>query len=227
MNKRYMDFVPTRRQDTVGVKRVTSVATATSVAILPQVEQRRVKPLPARSPRVIRRAPVRSSLPEDVSYEEKPFTLKDGPDFGVIEDLQPKFTKTEVQKRPLNNGQSHFANNRGTLAEAKAQKVGVRSAPRVVEKSVEKVTRETSTSVRASYQTPNSPFINQGSVEKRPLSKNVYQKQVVTYEEKPAKPVTIITKEEKDKHVSIVVAIILTIILGAAAGTVAFLLLPK
>ena len=45
--------------------------------------------------------------------------------------------------------------------------------------------------------------------------------------EEPKGPVTIITKPEKDAHVSMVVAVILTIILGAAAGTVAFLLLPK
>ena len=39
--------------------------------------------------------------------------------------------------------------------------------------------------------------------------------------------VTIISKPEKDTKVGRVVAIILAIILGAAAGTVAFLLLPK
>ena len=65
-------------------------------------------------------------------------------------------------------------------------------------------------------------------VEKRPLSKNVYQKKVVTpKEEKPSKPVTIIHKPEKDSKVGLIVTIIITIILGAAAGTVAFLLLPK
>ena len=46
-------------------------------------------------------------------------------------------------------------------------------------------------------------------------------------EEKPTGPVTIISKPEKESKVSLVVTIIITIILGAAAGTVAFLLLPK
>lgn len=77
------------------------------------------------------------------------------------------------------------------------------------------------------YKVPKTPFINQEKVVKRPLSKNVYQKKVVAPKEVPKGPVTIISKPEKDAHVSLIVAVILTIILGAAAGTVAFLLLPK
>lgn len=69
-------------------------------------------------------------------------------------------------------------------------------------------------------------------VKKRPLSKNVYQKKVATTApekeiKEPAEPVTIISKPEKDSKVGLVVTILITIILGAAAGTVAFLLLPK
>ena len=76
---------------------------------------------------------------------------------------------------------------------------------------------------------PATPkFVNAEKVDKRPLSKNVYQRKVVVAtEEKPSKPVTIIDKPEKDSKVWLVVTIIITIILGAAAGTVAFLLLPK
>ena len=77
------------------------------------------------------------------------------------------------------------------------------------------------------YKAPNSPFINQSKVEKRPLSKNVYQKKIAVPKEEPKGPVTIISKPEKDSHVGIIVTIIMTIILGATAGTVAFLLLPK
>lgn len=40
-------------------------------------------------------------------------------------------------------------------------------------------------------------------------------------------PVTIITKPTKDSRAGLIVTIIITIILGATAGTVAFLLLPK
>ena len=74
---------------------------------------------------------------------------------------------------------------------------------------------------------PKPAFVNTEKVNKRPLSKNVYQKKVETPEEKPSAPVTIINKPEKDSKVGLVVTIIIAIILGAAAGTVAFLLLPK
>lgn len=74
---------------------------------------------------------------------------------------------------------------------------------------------------------PQSPFINQAKVEKRPLSKNVYKKKIEATKEPKTGPVTIIAKPEKEKHAGLVVTIIVTIILGAVAGTVAFLLLPK
>ena len=82
--------------------------------------------------------------------------------------------------------------------------------------------------IRPASETFRMPkFINQDKIKKRPLSKNVYKKKVVVPKEEPKGPVTIITKPEKQAHVSLIIAIILTIILGAAAGTVAFLLLPK
>ena len=77
------------------------------------------------------------------------------------------------------------------------------------------------------FKMPKPQFINQDKIIKRPLSKNVYRKKVVVPDEEPKGPVTIITKPDKQAHVSLIVTIILTIILGAAAGTVAFLLLPR
>lgn len=79
------------------------------------------------------------------------------------------------------------------------------------------------------FEVPKARFVNTEKVTKRPLSKNVYPKKVIVPEvaEKPSKPVTIINKPEKDSKMGMVVAIIITIILGAAAGTVAFLLLPN
>ena len=75
---------------------------------------------------------------------------------------------------------------------------------------------------------PRPAFVNVEKVKKRPLSKNVYPKKAVELpKEVPSGPVTIIDKPEKDSKVGLVVTIIITIILGAAAGTVAFLLLPK
>ena len=73
----------------------------------------------------------------------------------------------------------------------------------------------------------HSPFINQEKVIKRPLSKNVYQRPDSSTRETPKGPVTIISTSEKDSKIGLLVTIILTIILGAAAGTIAFLLLPK
>lgn len=71
-------------------------------------------------------------------------------------------------------------------------------------------------------------FVNTEKIVQRPLSPVAQRsKPVVPTEEKPSAPVTIIEKPEKDSKVAVVIAIILTIILGAAAGTVAFLLLPK
>lgn len=89
--------------------------------------------------------------------------------------------------------------------------------------------KETQSKVANKPKLPVRPaFVNTEKVRKRPLSKNVYPKKpVVPKEEKPTAPVTIIDKPEKDSKVGLIVTIIITIILGAAAGTVAFLLLPK
>lgn len=85
-----------------------------------------------------------------------------------------------------------------------------------------------SKSSAATFMPPRSPFINQEKVVKRPLSsKNVYQKAAVSSKETAKGPVTIISTPEKDSKLGLLVTIILTIILGAVAGTVAFLLLPK
>jgi hypothetical protein len=71
-------------------------------------------------------------------------------------------------------------------------------------------------------------FVNTEKIRKRPLSKSTApKKEVIPKEETPSAPVTIIDKPEKDSKVGLIVTIIITIILGAAAGTVAFLLLPK
>ena len=107
-------------------------------------------------------------------------------------------------------------------AEAKSKKVGGRQA-----KTAEKVDFEDKAGDKKAYQVPRPSFINQNRVTKRPLSKNVYQKKIETPVEEPKGPVTIISKPEKNSKAGLVVTIILTIILGAAAGTVAFLLLPK
>lgn len=127
--------------------------------------------------------------------------------------------------------------------EAKSKKIGKKSG-KVLKKSTKKnsgikaevganavggghAMTQTGAKGNNTYNVPKSPFINQGSVAKRPLSKNVYQKKVQPTKEGNQGPVAIISRPEKDSKAGVVVGIILTIILGAAAGTIAFLLLPK
>lgn len=174
-----------------------------------------------------------------ISAEVESFVIGEEPEFGVIEDVPSRFVQTEVEKRPLSGGRAPVSAGNSTIGagfgtdfgvqEAKAKKVGLRRANRggKAEKPVEN-SAKTGVGNQA-YRVPNSPFINQAKVAKRPLSKNVYQKpkKIEATKESTKGPVTIIEKPEKDKKAGLVVGIILTIILGAAAGTIAFLLLPK
>jgi len=101
-----------------------------------------------------------------------------------------------------------------------------------VEKTEVKKPVEAKPEAKTEAKKPAAPlkpaFVNTEKIRKRPLSKNVYPKKVVEpKEEVPSAPVTIINKPEKDSKAGLIVTIIITIILGAAAGTVAFLLLPK
>ncbi len=96
-----------------------------------------------------------------------------------------------------------------------------KSVPATEKRSLNELDKKTTMNL------PKPTFVNTEKVSKRPLSKNVYQKKVETPVEEPKAPVKIIDKPEKDSKVGLIVTIIITIILGAAAGTVAFLLLPK
>ena len=107
-------------------------------------------------------------------------------------------------------------------AEVQAQRNNVRQT-----KTASKVDFGGKKANKGVYAVPKPSFINQNKVVKRPLSKNVYQKKVEAAPEEPKGPVTIISKTEKDSKTGLIVTIIITVILGAAAGTVAFLLLPK
>lgn len=140
------------------------------------------------------------------------------PKLGEIEDLTPRYTEADLKKRPLGE------RRQPEIAKIKAQKVGNKATES--RSKVENVKKAASEEKKV-YKAPKSPFINQEKVVKRPLSKNVYQKKVEVPKEEPKGPVTIINKPKKDEKVGLIIAVILTIILGAAAGTVAFLLIPK
>lgn len=230
MNKKYIDFVPVGPQDKGAVAKTgkKSVSKPVKPAKAPSTVRvaKPVKTQASKAPRVVQKKAVTK---EDVLDEKaETFSLKKEPAYGVVEDYRPKFVKTEVKKRPLS--QSHFAVQQSELVAAKSAKVGatkrVNKSEAIVEKPVEK-SDVTENIDKNKMPIPKPQFINQGKVQKRPLSKNVYERAVQPTEEKPTGPVTIISKPEKNSKISIVVTIILTIILGAAAGTIAFLLLPK
>lgn len=182
---------------------------------------------------VTKKVPARQPQPNSSSDA---MSLSKSTKLGQIEDVNPKFVMTDVPKRPLSETRD-AASGVELVGAAKAKRLVGRMNPlRATRQYAE--TRPSSTTiitaeqkVDATYQAPKSPFINQDKIVKRPLSsKNVYTKRVAsesTLATSQAKPVTIITKPEKESHVGVVVTIILTIIFGAVAGTVAFLLLPK
>lgn len=242
MNRRYIDFVPSKPME-----KKTSAGSERTVRETRVVRETKViykatpakKAAPAAKP--VAKPAVKPVARPVVKPAAKPvakasvsakagasgFSIKNEPKLGVVEDLQPKFIRTEVEKRPLSDGKVR----KDTLKEAKAKKIGLRKRLKNTEKTEEKVAEKVeNTEVKEKAQTfkpPKTPFINQDKVVKRPLSKNVYTKKIEEPKGEPEGTVTIIAKPKKDKHVSFVVAIIVTIILGAAAGTIAFLLLPK
>ena len=252
MNKRYMDFVPKGKK--VPVRKSVPVAEEPEVyleetlveelvmeepapkkvvkpapkPVVKPVAKPAVKPVAKPAPKPVPKpAPVREVEP-DVAIEEffavenHPRRRGAAPEYGVIEEYKPKFVQTEVKKRPL-GGKPGVA------------KPALKPAPRKVVAA--KAVRESDAKLEAARKEadkagdkmmlPETRFVNTEKVEKRPLSKNVYKKKIVAPKEEPTGPVTIITKPDKGSHIGVIVTIILTIILGAAAGTVAFLLLPK
>lgn len=224
MNKRYMDFVP---QD-VARQRAEAERKAKAVKQVREVDDAAVREI----------------------FAEK----KTAPKYGVIEDFSDKFVERTVEKRPLNHKVEKTpaqieAEKQAAIAKAKKVSMSqmpvfgkkapaVKPAGKTTEKATSAkkpvVTDEVLKAVvkkaekdEKTMKLPQAKFVNTEKIEKRPLSKNVYQKPVVAPVEEPKGPVTIIQKPEKDSKVGLIVTIIITIILGAAAGTVAFLLLPK
>ena len=239
MNKKYIDFVPAKSKAKT-VKRGQAASRVEHVELPKKpVASSQVRKMPASKSTVVSRKTVISSarvveLKPAPKPTKKPEVRKEmnvkrepkyspgaAPALGVIEDLSSKKTNTELPKRPLGSGVAASA------SEAKAKKVKAEGLFKKNQKPEEPVKKLVVNKPSTTYKAPSSPFINQSRVEKRPLSKNVYQKKIAVPKEEPKGPVTIISKPEKDSHVGIIVTIIMTIILGATAGTVAFLLLPK
>ena len=110
----------------------------------------------------------------------------------------------------------------------------VNSEPEIIIKETElKVTKSEAFTIPKKPATPPTPsqvhFIKT-NVAKRPLSPNAYPKAEhpePLAEEKPKEPVAIINQPKKESRVGFIITIILVIILGAVAGTIAFFLIPR
>lgn len=134
-------------------------------------------------------------------------------------DFVPARKKAPVPKKP---------------AISMSQKSTIISEPEVIIKETElKVTKSESFSIPKKPATPPTPsqvhFIKT-NVAKRPLSPNIYPKSDPAPQpsaEKPQEPVAIISQPKKESRLGFIITIILVIILGAAAGTIAFFLIPR
>ena len=273
MNKRYIDFVPTKNEKKVaprsasgtkqysrsagtnGSYRINNTATRSARSVT-QVKAVSAKNVPTRST-AVRSTFARSAASGAVSsrntvtgatrasVEKRPvagriissstasrdsalaqgaggFSLQT-PALGEIEDLSSKFVKTEVSKRPLS--EKPKTDSTKQVTKSKTRKFGARFKSKTEEKPAVVATSDMN---KATKTTSRAPFINQDKVVKRPLSNTVSKKAPQKPASSPASgPVMVISKPEKDSKVGLVVTIIITIILGAAAGTIAFLLLPK
>lgn len=183
-------------------------------------------------------------------FAEKPDSSMDK--LGVIEDFQPKFVQgADVKKRPLGRKLAKSvakpAMKSGVKAGVKATTrsaagagvktvarpaagAGVKAATRPAMGAVAKPLAEPGARYKGGPRGPRAAFVNVNKIEKRPLSRSGYasvRKPIPYKREEPKGPEKIITKPEKDSNAGLIITIVVTIILGAAAGTVAFLLLPK
>ena len=227
MNQKYIDFVPSKKAPTPTSARSAArpsapaarpaKASQPTVRRSPRPQSAAQRTAPAARPATAAKRP--AAQPVAPAHADT-FSIKKEPAYGVIEDFHPKFVKTEVEKRPLSR--SHFTATNSELSELKSQNIKKSSRQASPEQPTD------ITSDKSSLPIPKSPFIAKAKVSKRPLSKNVYTKPVQpTKEPATPKPVTIISKPESGGKAGMAIAIILTIILGAVAGTIAFLILPK
>lgn len=212
MNKRYIDFVPRKES-----ARETQV-------IMPVAEPARTVGAASHAAAPVR--PVASARPVVPAKR--------------VDDLARVAKSKKVMARPLamtrpaevmGHGMVRSATSPSLKPKKATPSTSARakvSSQAVLEDEILQKVIEKAGDLNQTMKVPQAHFVNTEKVVKRPLSKNVYQKKTVEApKEDPQAPVTIIYKPEKDSKVGLIVTIILTIILGAAAGTVAFLLLPK
>ena len=266
MKKRYIDFVPAKgKKAPNGAKsRVRTIKVSTvsepKKSAPRSVPKSAPKPVSKPAPKKLEKKSPVNPLMDELEVEEifaereEPAGVskgRKGSRYGVVEDYQPRFVRSDVKKRPLGQKEKKESDKADKTSEVPIAKISAKStkvkpaakfssaktAVKAVPKSTPKPTMGMAAGAAAGVTArplakrpmgPRANFVNTNKIEKRPLSKSAYvRKPVVLPDEKPTKPVKIIEKPEKDSKAGLIIAIILTIILGAAAGTVAFLLLPK
>ena len=150
---------------------------------------------------------------------------------GIVEDYTPIdahkpafINAAAVEKRPLSKGRDEEKRPSVDLED----ELKVAKSEDLTKRKIEtdKIPEVPMTKPDNEFKKPK--FINTHLVEKRPLSKTDYRNRtpINAAEETTTSPVTIIDKPEKDSRLGFIITIILTILLGAAVGTVAFLLIP-
>ncbi len=141
-------------------------------------------------------------------------------DLGVIEDyvpiggdksksafVSPAFTTHNVEKRPLSKSIEEIKSEKILKKKPEEKKEEKKEAPKTEKKY---------------------PFINTHLIEKRPLSKTDYRGRTpVVKEEENKGPITIIDNQDNNGRFGTLILIALTIFVGAAIGTIAFLLIPR
>ena len=202
MNKRYIDFVPAHKVEKPATK-------ASSTSAKKEVSELEIKEIFAERPAKPRAGVTISKHATVKAPDYKDRFIKPAPKVGEDKDVAAAKAR-KISKMPV------FG-----------KKPVMKPATKSVEKTVVTPPPKSEEKKTETLKVPKTTFVNTEKVKKRPLSKNVYQKEVSAPKEKPSGPVTIIDKPEKDSRIGPIVTIIITIILGAAAGTVAFLLLPK
>ena len=185
----------------------------------------------------------------------KTFETQSSAAFGVFEDYVPidsrkaGYYAANFEKRPLSEparsskaassaaapvadtAASATADASAEVKAAKAEKILKRPDLKSSLRS-EKGTEEGKSSEEKAKPEPKSiiqtpRFINTRNIEKRPLSKTNYQARAEAPKNVLSDPVTIVDRPEKESRIGLILTIIFTIVLGAAVGTIAFLLMPK
>ena len=210
MNKRYIDFVPAKKTAKSASKNTLKSASKNTPKNTPKKQG------------VNRGAVVQKSTGKVV-------TRPVGKPVGKVVMRSVVKPTGKVVTRKASSSTSELKKIKSRKLVGSKSQVVIPKKPAVKVPAIKTIEKATDSKNKGVFTPPKPTFINQNKVVKRPLSGNVYRKKVVTAvaAEEPKGPVTIISKPEKDKHVGVIVTIIITIILGAAAGTVAFLLLPK